>query len=110
MSSPYPTSRPNYLSSPNPLSDSPTIWFMKKYWWVGVPVALAFAGRLLERKRKHTLSAYRILEDFSSIAAPGLGVLGVIALIRQEHADAQIKQLEDDDLVTKATSVEGYYQ
>lgn len=84
---------PTPLSGPDPLRDSPTLWFLKKYWWVSLPVAYAFAVRFMERKRKQTLTPYNVMEDFANITAPGLGVLGVIALIRQEHADAVDKEL-----------------
>ena len=106
MRNPY--THQSYLGAPDAANDGPTVWFMKKYWWVSIPVVLALTGRFMERKRKKTLSAYNLLEDFSNIAAPGLGALGVIALIRQEHADALAKA-EQDATPSNTQSVQGYH-
>lgn len=74
-------------------------------------MALAIGGRILERKRDKTLTAYNVLEDISTIAAPGIGVLGVIALIRQEHSDALVAADEREVAVEMAAqSVEGIYR
>jgi hypothetical protein len=109
----YPPTQPpfqSFLNGPDPVADPPSAWFVKKYWWIAVPVALAIGGRVLERRRQKTLTAYNMLEDISTIAAPGLGVLGVIALIRQEHADALMKEIDEGNLDLNAQPVEGYYR
>ena len=108
---PFPAPQPLKAPPVDPHQNGASAWFFKKYWWITVPVVLAIGGRILERKRKNTLTAYNVLEDISTIAAPGIGVLGVIALIRQEHSDALIAADERESAEgMSAQSVKGYYQ
>lgn len=69
-------------------------WFVRKYWWVSLPIVYALGQRAYTRFKAGNLSAYHMLEDTAKIAAPGVAVLGVIALINQEYRD--VKELKEE--------------